>query len=243
MFYNNIMNKELEIYKQLLNEKNFKDIDLSFISYCKYIEEKNKELSNQVNLNEFVEQINSNKKELIKSLDRIKKQYIYNSDIHGIDHNIRVSLYGYYIGLRYGLAKCDMKLLLEACKYHDIGRVNDNEDIIHGFKSAKILDSFERFNKKDMKILLSMVTYHSVDDNLFLNIAKMFDVDDLDRLKILCNILKDSDALDRVRGGFRWGLDTKYLRTDISKEMVYLSYELLYNYEDIKSKRRMYDGK
>ena len=80
-------------------------------------------------------------------------------------------------------------------------------------------------------------------DNLFLNIARMFDVDDLDRLKILCDILKDSDALDRVRGGFRWGLDTKYLRTDISKEMVYLSYELLYNYEDIKSKRRIYDGK
>lgn len=236
------MKKELEIYEQLLNEKSFKEINPSFISYFEYTNEKNKNLSNQITLKQFTNEINSNKKILIKSLDKIKKQYIYNSDIHGIDHNIRVSLYGYYIGLKYKLDKCDMKLLLEACKYHDIGRINDIEDDLHGFRSAKKLESFERLNKNDMKILSAMVTYHSVDDELFLNIAKIYDVNDLERLRILCNILKDSDALDRVRG-CGWGLNTKYLRTDISKEMIYLSYELLYNYQDIKSKRREYDGR
>lgn len=236
------MKKELEIYKQLLNEKNFKEIDPSFVSCLEYMNEKSKNLSNQITLNLFVDEINNNRKMLIKSLDRTKKQYIYNSDIHGIDHNIRVSLYGYYMGLRYKLDKCDMKLLLEACKYHDIGRVNDNEDDLHGFRSSQKLESFEKFNKNDMKILSAMVTYHSVDDDLFLKIAKIYDVNDLERLRILCNILKDSDGLDRVRG-CGWGLNTKYLRTDVSKKMVYLSYELLYNYQDIKSKRRVYDGK
>lgn len=236
------MKRELEIYKQLLNEENFKEIDSSFVSYFSYMNEKSKDLSNQITLNEFVDEINSSKRILIKSLDKIKKQYIYNSDIHGIDHNIRVSLYGYYMGLKYGLDSCDMKLLLEACKYHDIGRKNDEEDDLHGFRSAQKLESFERFNKNDMNILSAMVTYHSVDDGLFLSVAKMYGINDLERLRILCSILKDSDGLDRVRG-CGWGLNTKYLRTDVSKEMVYLSYELLYNYQDIKSKRRVYDGK
>lgn len=242
MFYNKIMKKELEIYEQLLNEESFKEINPSFISYFKYMNEKSKNLSNQITLNEFISEINYNKDILINSLENIKIKYIYNSDIHGIDHNIRVSLYGYYMGLKYKLDKCDMKILLEACKYHDIGRVNDNEDDLHGFRSAQKLESFERFNKNDMKILSAMVTYHSVDDELFLKIAKIYDVNDIERLRILCNILKDSDGLDRVRG-CGWGLNTKYLRTDVSLEMVYLAYELLYNYQDIKSKRRVYDGK
>ena len=167
------MKKELEIYEQLLNEESFKEIDPSFMSYFKYMNEKNKNLSNQITLNEFISEINYNKDILINSLENIKIKYIYNSDIHGIDHNIRVSLYGYYMGLKYKLDKCDMKLLLEACKYHDIGRVNDNEDDLHGFRSAQKLESFERFNKDDMKILSAMVTYHSVDDELFLKIAKI----------------------------------------------------------------------
>ena len=173
MFYNKIMKKELEIYEQLLNEESFKEIDPSFMSYFEYMNEKSKDLSDQITLDLFIDEINSNKRMLIKSLDRIKKQYIYNSDIHGIDHNIRVSLYGYYMGLRYKLDKCDMKLLLEACKYHDIGRVNDNEDDLHGFRSAQKLESFEKINKNDMKILSAMVTYHSVDDELFLEVARI----------------------------------------------------------------------
>lgn len=236
------MKKELEIYEQLLNEESFKEIDPSFMSYFKYMNEKSKNLSNQITLNEFISEINYNKDILINSLENIKTKYIYNSDIHGIDHNIRVSLYGYYMGLKYKLDKCDMKILLEACKYHDIGRVNDNEDDLHGLRSAQKIESFEKFNKNDMKILSAMVTYHSVDDELFLKIAKIYDVNDIERLRMLCNILKDSDGLDRVRG-CGWGLNTKYLRTDVSLEMVYLSYELLYNYQNIKSKRRVYDGK
>lgn len=230
------MERELDIYKQLLSKKHFKDIELPFISYYKYVNEKEKHLSNQISLNEFCSLINSDNKLLIKSLDKVKKQYIYKSDIHGINHNVRVSLYGYYMGLRYKLNRCDMTILLEACKYHDIGRVNDNEDILHGYKSAKMISNFERFNKNDMKMLLSMVTFHSVDDSLFLEIANMYDIKDINRLKILSDILKDSDALDRVRGGSLWGLDTKYLRTDVSKEMIYLSYELFYNYQDIKGR-------
>ena len=66
----------------------------------------------------------------------------------------------------------------------------------------------------------------------------MQEEDDKDNLQLLCNILKDSDALDRTRGGTIWGLNTNFLRTEQAKEMVYLAYELLYNYEQIKKEQK-----
>ena len=72
------MKKELEIYEQLLNEESFKEINPSFISYFKYMNEKSKNLSNQITLNEFISEINYNKDLLINSLENIKIKYITN---------------------------------------------------------------------------------------------------------------------------------------------------------------------
>lgn len=230
----------MKIYRQLLNQKTFKMVDKNFPSYEPYKKEKQKHLKNQIDLTNFTKEINENNKKdiLLESLDNIKEDYIYQSNIHGINHNERVSLYGFYIGVKNNLEDQNLKLLLEACKYHDIGRINDIEDKAHGYRSSKMIETFEPLTKEELKVLKCMITYHSIDDYLLSNLANHYEIKDKDNLQLLCNILKDSDALDRTRGGTIWGLNTNFLRTEQAKEMVYLAYELLYNYEQIKKEQK-----
>lgn len=47
------------------------------------------------------------------------------------------------------------------------------------------------------------------------------------KIQIMYQILKDADALDRVRFGIR-ALDTRYLRLEISKSLVFFAHQLLH---------------
>jgi len=102
---------------------------------------------------------------------------------------------------------------------HDIGRDNDIEDEQHGAKSFEVFrDYFKRVNKipKDcykedwVKFLMS---YHCISDNIALKELNNMNLStkDIETLKFFYNILKDADALDRVRFGIK-ELDVDYFR-------------------------------
>ena len=55
-------------------------------------------------------------------MSNIKEEFFIYVWIHGIAHNERVALLSCYIGIQEGLDIEELRLVLEAAKYHDIGR-------------------------------------------------------------------------------------------------------------------------
>ena len=51
-----------------------------------------------------------------------KEEFFIDDNIHGTSHNERVALLACYIGIQEGLNDEELRLVLEAAKYHDIGR-------------------------------------------------------------------------------------------------------------------------
>lgn len=156
---------------------------------------------------------------------------LYKSLIHGINHNIRVSIFALIISIYEKIPLDDFKLIIEAAKYHDIGRNNDNEDKEHGARSSQSIEFLKNsYNENEMNYLKTIIQCHSLDDDLFDEIALKNNVDDIERCRKMFNILKDSDGLDRVR--LEWPLiKTEFIRTKTAKRLIPFAYELLENYE------------
>ena len=73
-----------------------------------------------------------------------------------------------------------------------------------------------------------MIESHSLDDNKDYEILKKYDIIKENRAIRILKIIKDADALDRVRE-YPY-LNIKYLRTDSSKKLVFFSCELFNSY-------------
>lgn len=106
--------------------------------------------------------------------------------------------------------------VMTAAIWHDIARENDNEDNEHGKRAAEFLSKsdFPFINER----ILQIVEYHCLDDSQFPVTDKV--------TKLLYQILKDADALDRVRFGIK-ALDTSYLRLGISKTLIFFAHQML----------------
>ena len=177
------------------------------------------------------EEVSKINKDLIKIYNSTMKDFrtdlLYDSDIHGLKHNMRVSIYVLLIVNDGKYSKEDIEILLEASKYHDTGRVNDEDDLAHGKRSSDIIEFLnKKYSDVDMKYLKSIVEAHSIPDSKKDIIFKKNKLEDKERYHRLLDVLKDADALDRVRTD---DLDTSYLRTNKSKELEAFAREL-YNY-------------
>ncbi len=162
--------------------------------------------------------------------DDIDKNLLYKSVKHGFNHNVRVFIYALIICINEGLSDDDIKVVLEGAKYHDIGRINDLEDSSHGVRSAEKLDFLkDKYSDMEIKYLKTIVIGHSLNDEFFEKIAMENEIIDLEKCKKMFMILKDADALDRVRLEYPY-VDLNYLRTDTSLKLVLFSYQLYYNY-------------
>ena len=138
---------------------------------------------------------------------------------HGIGHTRRVLNLALELAKYYNVPAKDMKVLAIACCYHDIGRLHDATDDEHGaISSEKMLkmklDQLHNLTPDELSVILDLVVYHSMDDDLWL------DDDNL----LIYQILKDADALDRLRFN---DLDVKYLRLAYSKELIPYATSLL----------------
>ena len=169
-------------------------------------------------------------------MSNIKEEFFINDSIHGISHNERVALLSCYIGIQEGLDTEELKLVLEAAKYHDIGRGYEGN---HGKYSTIIIDRnkeyiFPDLNDNEINIIKALCHGHSVDDSRYEEIAKMYNIINIDQFKKLLNIVKDADALDRVRLPRFGKLDEKYLRTETAHKMIELAENLYREYRNIQ---------
>lgn len=215
-----------------------KELDIKNKNYSYYIEALN-ELKKcnitQIEETEIRDIIsNSTLTEIyIESMKKLRTDILYKSYIHGINHNIRVSIFALIISIYENVSIDDFKLILEAVKYHDIGRSNDGKDKNHGLISSQKLDFLvDKYNSDDLNDLKTIIICHSLDDEEFMKIATNNNIKDIKRCTKMYHILKDSDALDRVRLGNPI-IKINLLRTSTSKRLIKYSYKLNYNYEKL----------
>ena len=169
-------------------------------------------------------------------INNIKEEFFINDSIHGISHNERVAILSCYIGIQEGLDIEELKLVLEAATYHDIGRGYEGN---HGKYSTIIIDRnkeyiFSDLNDNEINIIKALCHGHSVDDSRYEEIAKLYGIRNIDQFKKLLNIVKDADALDRVRLPRFGKLDEKYLRTETAHGMIELAENLFREYRNIQ---------
>lgn len=140
---------------------------------------------------------------------------------HGVGHTRRVLYLALKLANKYELTEEEKKILAVACCYHDIGRVNDETDDGHGLLSVRKcerlkLQELHDMNDEDWYLVRDLIIFHSLYDFRFPR--------DDERSILMYKILKDADALDRLR--FK-DLDVKFLRLDYSRELIDLEFRLL----------------
>lgn len=182
-------------------------------------------------LNKYLEQIAA--AELINILDNVNEDVLYISYFHGLHHSQKVCLFTYLICKKLNVNEVDTKILIDAALYHDIGRINESEDPFHGYNTARKIDSVvtDPIYKDEINLLYlkAICEAHSLDDSKLVKIFQNYKYEnsefDFDRFNMLCNILKDADALDRTRfkKACSAALKEKFLRLDYSRNLVEFS--------------------
>ena len=141
-----------------------------------------------------------------------------NDEEHNAEHTLRVLFDALLLVQVQGIAltKKESHQLCDAILYHDIGRTNDDVDDSHGAKSRDIYyDTASDCNSATA----FLIEYHCLDDRKALADLKVSNIRDKERVWLLYTILKDADALDRVRFGM-WAVGPKYFRNEITHKLL-----------------------
>ncbi len=176
---------------------------------------------------------------LKEELKNILEDILYPSKIHGKYHSEKVLFWAYIVSKDNHLDEVDRRILLDAAKYHDIGRTNDKDDCVHGLTSASkvlaYLDDFIYEEEENRNLLCAIIELHSLDDSKSSSIFQKYSLKNKDRFDILWKLLKDIDALDRIRYDLGYldelSFNPKYLRTATSVFYIKASYELCTYYK------------
>lgn len=157
---------------------------------------------------------------LLEAYAKLQTEQLYVSDYHGSDHIERVMLLGAIIAQQQCFAPRETELLLIACSYHDIGRVDDSRDDRRGRRSADRLAGLHGLglDAEELRIVQAAVATHSVKDRMLDSFAEEYGVPE-ERMALcrrVCKALKDADNLDRVR---IHDLDVSFLRYPGSKQL------------------------
>lgn len=224
----------LYIKPDIVNKINLKEIDCNNKKY-KYYQKAKQELEVSYDI-EGIRKIidNSNlTNTYIKQMEDFDTTQLYKSEGHGMHHNIRVAFFAYIISSSENINEIDFNIIMEACKYHDIGRQNDLEDKMHGKRSAEKINFLEeKYSEEEQNYLKTIITCHSLNDKEFEKVANKNKIKDMERCKKMHEILKDSDGLDRVRLHYPY-VNIKYIRTKTAKKIIPFAHELFYNYNMI----------
>ena len=144
-------------------------------------------------------------------------EFAQNVEAHGYSHEARVMLLSQIIAQEMDLPLRDREILATAALYHDLRRVNNIDDSQHG-KDAR--DYYRATVPNPDPLVEFLCQYHCLPDadgyqeirhNRKLSKGRT-------RAKLLIDIFKDADALDRCRFGLR-DLDVDQLRLSFSKEL------------------------
>lgn len=151
-------------------------------------------------------------------LDWLKKlDFAIESDVHGQYHSARVLLLTQFIAERKHLPYSEKRLLATAAIFHDTQRTHDGDDKEHGALAAEY---YHRISARPEPIVEFLCKYHCLPDEAgYAEIATNPALQGCRALaRRLIRILKDADALDRVRFCIS-NLDMNQLRESISEEL------------------------
>jgi len=164
------------------------------------------------------------------SLFNLKKKYFdFDSSLHGIGHTYRVMCLILYLGqaIRF---KREVEISFCAAYVHDLARKHDGYCDQHGlwavqYKLPEFLTLFKKIgiSPQEIDMIKKAVTNHSELKELPLH----------DEAYKISAILKDADALDRIRLGDN-NLDPKFLRFSQSFELINFAKELFMRTHNIK---------
>lgn len=199
----------------------------------------------QIKLKDALVDLNSSKEgEYLKKKYEISKDIVTKSGIHGKNHTNRVLINSAIIAKQEGMFENDSTnrikdILMMAAICHDIGRIGDNGP--HAARSARKIEKMDlkfldgkEYLKDDKNLLKAIVDAHEGKPDKIYKTIKKYGVADKDKelaLK-LSSILRDADALDRVRidsvrlTTTKVNLNPNYLVNDTSKKLVVGAYEL-----------------
>ena len=172
---------------------------------------------------------------LINVLKDFDKSQLYNSYKHGYMHNERVIFFAFILSMMQNVNDIDREIIMDAAKYHDIGRQNNYTDDFHGYVGANKIGNIVGYkaiyqNVDNLNLLKMVIDFHaSKDESFFDDRLIEYEIKDIERAKLICSILKDADALDRVRlsmGRNNSELDPEKLRTDYAKTLTKASHQL-----------------
>ena len=168
-------------------------------------------------------------KYLLESYDKLNRDILFKSHIHGPDHIERVIFFSLLLAFLNDLDFYDLDVLRNAASLHDTKRRNDRYDPSHGPRAAIDSIGYSYARNEDKKILQGVIAAHSPEDRAMDKIITNFidPKDSFARAKFLAQLFKDADGLDRVRINH---LDPRYLRNHHSKNLVDLAYELYKNF-------------
>ncbi len=145
------------------------------------------------------------------------------SSIHGVGHVYRVMYHSLYLGYLLG-NRAEARLAFFAAFLHDLSRKHDGRCTEHGewasdTKLPLYREQFIRLGASsgDIEKIRTAVFYHSLPAELS---------PESDAWTVTA-ILKDADALDRIRLG-EYNLDTRYLRFAVTKSRVEFARALYY---------------
>lgn len=165
-------------------------------------------------------------------LSNVRWDKLYDSKIHGKYHSKKVFLFSYLIAKVNNFNEDDLTIISDAAIYHDMGRINDYEETLHGYASTlkveEVLTSDIYKDGENLQHLMAIIEAHSVSDERRDFFYNMHDLTEHERYIRLYNVLKDADALDRYRfyetcNAF---LDERFLRTEASKKLIDFSKQI-----------------
>lgn len=187
----------------------------------------------------FIDYVVSNEKFHIfeEVMNDVQENYFVNDAIHGISHNERVAFLAMAIGINENLTGDELKVIIKAALYHDIGRTTA-KGRTHGTESARIIAEnrdvlANGFDDKELALLEFLCSIHSNPDEELDNFAKQYSIDISIATKLM-NVLKDADALDRVRLPRFGKINEDMLRLDYSRGLVQTAKELLSSYKSVQ---------
>ena len=151
----------------------------------------------------------------LEKLRSLNREALFDSRVHGPGHIERTMLHGAFCAMEDALDETDTALLLECCAYHDVGRISDSMDYLHGSRSALRLGALTARTGEALKMMMAAVDAHSRPDEELEDTLRGYHPADWQRCLRLAHLLKDADGLDRVR---IWDLDVAFLRRQASRE-------------------------
>lgn len=159
----------------------------------------------------------------------LKREYFDHESIkHGINHTYRVMYHVLNIGQRAGMNQ-EIKSAFCAAFIHDMARSHDSYCTEHGPRAAQLKfpvfkNSFQSLglNHDDLRAIKLAISNHSIRHEIFTGHKYYKTV----------ALLKDADALDRVRIGEN-NLKIQYLRIPESLQLIDFAKKLYYSTENV----------